>query len=205
MRDKSESGSEIEISRAAPMGVILQKWYTEHEFITDKGVPLDLAFDGTTNSFTELVKKYGGDIPPGAMRTELKRIKAVAETEDGLLRVLKRNVSGKEIPERLIDGLSWIVYPSILALANNTKEENKDDTWVMRVAHTARLRASDIPRLRRVSADRLAEFVNSIDDMFAAYGTIHDEDSAEVSDKSIGVGVFYFEEDKAESTYFYKT
>ena len=205
LRDKSESGGDIEIVRAAPMAVILQRWFTDSQFLSDQGEPLELAFDGTDNSFAELVKKYGGDIPPGAMRTELKRIKAVAETEDGKLRVLKRNVSGKETPERLIDGLSWIVYPAILALANNTRDEIKDDTWVMRSAHTARIRSSDVPRLRRVCSDRLAEFVYSIDDMFAAYGTVHDDETSNASDKSIGVGVFYFEEDKTESTYFHKT
>ena len=44
-----------------------------------------LAFDKGSNSFSDLVKKYGGDIPPGAMRTELNedRRNAVVEGEDG--------------------------------------------------------------------------------------------------------------------------
>ena len=204
LRDKSMAGDEIEIVRSAPMGVILHRWYTERDFVSNSGQPRELSFDGEPNSFSDLVRRYGGDIPPGAMRTELKRINAITETDDGKLKVTKRNVSGKEIPERLIDGLSLIVYPALLALANNTKQENIEKTWVMRTAATSRIRNNDIPRLRRISSDRLAEFVESVDDLFAAYETLYDDDPSETGDKAIGVSVFYFEEDKSESTFFYK-
>ena len=205
LRNKSDKGNDVEIVRAAPMSIILHRWYTESDFISESGVPMELEFSEGLNSFSELVRRNGGDIPAGAMRTELKRINAIAETDDGKLQVLKRNVSGKDIPERLADGLSLIVYPANLALAHNTSEEHKDDPWVMRTATTARVRRTDISRVRRISSDRLAEFVESINDMFAAYGIVHDDDPSQASDKSVGVGVFYFEEDKSESTYFYKT
>ena len=187
------------------MGIILQRWHTENDFLDANGAPKVLPFDGNDITFSELVKRFGGDIPPGAMRTELKRINAVREVKDGHLEVLKRNVSGKETPERLIDGLSWIVYPAILALANNTREDVGDETWVMRAVSTARVRQSDIPRLKKVSTQRLTEFSEAVDDMFAAYGTVHDDDPDETGDRSIGVGVFYFEEQKDGSTYFYQT
>ncbi len=55
-----------------------------------------------------------------------------------------------------------------------------------------------MPRLRRISSDRLAEFVDSIDDLFAAYETLHDDDPAEPSERAVGIGVFYFEEEKSD-------
>ena len=88
LRNKSEAGGETEILRPMPMAIILHRWYTESDFLDEMGKPLDLPFDGDANSFSELVRRYGGDIPPGAMRTELKRINAITETEDGLLRVI---------------------------------------------------------------------------------------------------------------------
>jgi len=38
--------------------------------------------------------------------------------------------------------------------------------------------------------------------LFAAYETLYDQDVAADSDYAVGVGVFYFEEDKAESDVF---
>ena len=198
LRNKSESGEEIEVSRPMPMAVILHRWFTEADFLDSSGKPRVLDFDGSPNSFSELVRRFCGDIPPGAMRTELKRIHAVEETDSGALRVLKRNVSGREINERLADGLAFLVYPTCLALANNTGVEPGEETWVMRTAATSRVRESDVPRLRRISSDRLAEFVESIDDLFAAYETLHDDDPTEASERAVGVGVIYFEEDRTE-------
>ncbi len=203
LRNKNEAGEETDISRRTPMGVVLHRWYTEADFISSDGSPRVLQFDGDANSFSDLVGRYGGDIPPGAMRTELKRIGAVSEASDGQLTVLKRNVSKPGVHEKLIDGLSIVIYPAVLALANNTDAKNADATWVMRTAATSRIRAGDVPRIRRITSDRLSEFVESVDDLFAAYETLHDDDMSESSDQSVGIGVFYFEEDKDES-HFYK-
>ncbi len=80
IRDKSAAGDATLVVRSTPMGVILHRWYSEQEFLTSDGRPKVLDFDGDDSSFSDLVRKYGGDIPPGAMRTELKRINAIRET-----------------------------------------------------------------------------------------------------------------------------
>ena len=202
LRQKGEAGEETEVGRTTPLSVVLHRWYTETEFLTANGEPRDLQFDGEPNSFSDLVRRFGGDIPPGAMRTELKRIDAVVEVDNGVLKALKRNVSRQDVHERLIDGLSIVVYPAILALANNTDADKPESTWIMRTAATSRIRERDVPRIRRISSDRLVEFVESIDDLFAAYETLHDGDPSESSDRSIGIGVFYFEEDKSDSHFY---
>jgi hypothetical protein len=201
IRDKSAAGEASLVLRATPMSIILHRWYSEPEFLDKAGAPKILKFDGDS-SFSDLVRKYGGDIPPGAMRTELKRIKAIEELEDGSLQVLKRNVSGLDVHDRLINGLANVVYPAALTLAHNTSSENGSETWVQRMASTKYVRDNDVSRLRRISSDRLAEFVESIDDLFVAYETLYESESSAKSERAVGVGVFYFEEDKAESDIF---
>ncbi len=138
-------------------------------------------------------------LTPGAMRTELKRIKAVKEHDDRRLEVLKRNVSVLDVHDRLINGLAKVLYPAALTLAHNTNSESGDDTWVQRIAATKYVRDNDVSRLRRVSSDRLAEFIESIDDLFIAYESLYESDDSNISERAVGVGVFYFEEDKSES------
>jgi hypothetical protein len=184
------------------MGVILHRWYSEQAYLTNDGVPRVLDFDGGDGSFSDLVRKFGGDIPPGAMRTELKRINAIKESDDGRLQILKRNVSGLDVHDRLITGLAKVVYPAALALAHNTKSGKNGDTWVHRSTSTKYVRDNDLARIRRISSDRLAEFVESIDDLFVAYETLYESDGTNASTRAVGIGVFYFEEDKSETDIF---
>src|SRR5262245_15191153 len=79
---------------------VLQGWYTDADFTGPYGVPLDLKFDdlGRKISFTELVRRYSGDMPARAMLDELIRVGACRiENESGLIRVLSRSY----IPEKL--------------------------------------------------------------------------------------------------------
>ena len=200
LRDKSAAGKGATVIRATPMATILHKWYTEGEFLDRSGAPVDLKFDGPGLTFSSLVKKYGGDIPPGAMRTELRRINAIEETEAGELRVLKRNVSGLDVHEKLIAGLARVLYPAAATIAHNTS--HKDDTWVQRIVFTESVREADLSRLRRISSDRLVEFTESIDDLFVAYEALHETDTSAGAGRSVGVGVFYFEQEMTNAEQF---
>lgn len=195
IRDKSAAGDEIVIERHTPMSEILHRWYTDEEFIDNTGQPLVLDFNGAATSFAALVRKYGGDIPPGAMRTELKRINAIEDFGVGKLRVLKRNVSGQNVHQRLVTGLANVIYPATLTLAHNTSPDC-GDTWIQRAAATQYVRKDDIGRLRRISSDRLVELTESIDDLFVAYETLYEKEAAREPGRAVGIGVFYFEEDK---------
>ncbi len=198
LRDKSAAGQGTMVVRPTPMATILHRWYTESEFLTETGAPAELRFDGPGVTFSSLVRKYGGDIPPGAMRTELKRINAVEETEQGTLRVLKRNVSAADVHDRLVTGLARILYPAAVTVAHNTSQP--DSTWVQRLVLIESVREEDLPRLRRIGSDRLVQFSESIDDLFAAYEALHDHDEPASSGPSVGVGVFYFEEAETEKS-----
>jgi hypothetical protein len=196
LRDKSAKGEGAMAVRSTPMAVILHRWYTDESFLDESGQPKILNFDGPGTTFSSLVKNFGGDIPPGAMRTELKRIKAVEEFADGSLRVLKRNVSGLDVHDRLITGLARVIYPAALTLAHNTSDKTGENTWIQRNAVTTCVRDGDLARLRRISADRLIEFTQSIDDLFVAYETLYEGDDQPQHAVAAGVGVYYFEDDQ---------
>lgn len=201
IRDKSAAGEETVVVRSTPMAEILHRWYTDEAFLDTSGKPARLTFDGEKQSFTDLVRKYGGDIPPGAMRTELKRINAIEETEDGKLQILKRNVSGLDVHDRLVAGLTKVLYPAAVTLAHNTGS-NPEHTWIQRSASTKFVRKDDISRLKRICSDRLVDFTESIDDLFGAYETLYEKDASKEPTRAVGVGVFYFEDENADVDVF---
>jgi len=132
----------------------------------------------------------------------LKRIGAVDESETGQLRALKRSVVGLENYERLVSGLAHVLYPAALTMAHNASASSEDETWVHLSASTQSIRKNDISRLRRVSSDRAKAFAESVDDFLAAYESLYDAESSGASGKAVGLGVFYFEEDKSETDVF---
>ena len=192
------------VVKSTPLAEIMHRWYTEPEFLDNSGKPRPLSFEGEAGSFSKLVKLFGGDIPPGAMRTELKRMRMIEHESDGTLVPLKRNVAPIEQLDRLITGLVKGIYPVIGTVAHNLDEESGGDTWVQRAAQTKFVRNEDLPKIKRIARERLTEFTESIDDLFVAYETIHKEDAREskLPEKAIVVGVYYFEEDKKETDFF---
>jgi Family of unknown function (DUF6502) len=200
LRDKISAGTEVESTKVIPLSEIIHQWHVDVKFLDERGQPLALPFDGHEVSFANLVKKYGGDIPPGAMRTELKRVKAIEENSDGTLIVTRRHIRPVEI-ENLVQ---FALGTSLFGLANSVNHNAQNvegEGWVQRVALTTRIRHEDKPRVRRISRDRAEEFITSIDDLFSAYETIYPEKSVGSEESVVGVGVYYFEADGADARF----
>ena len=66
LRDKTESGQETLVVRSTPMSIILHRWYTDEEFLTSKGEPRQLPFEGQSSSFTSpWSNAHGAKTDPG--------------------------------------------------------------------------------------------------------------------------------------------
>ena len=204
IRDVLDTGTAGVHVKSTPLAEIMHRWYSEPDFLGADNKPRSLPFEGEHGSFSDLVKRFGGDIPPGAMRTELKRMGMVQEDDRRLMTPLKRNVAPVEQLDRVTTGLIKGLYPVVGTIAHNLSDENKGETWVQRAAQTKYVRFEDLPRIRKVTRERLTEFTESIDDLFVAYEALHKEDHDESTPakKAVVVGVYYFEEDKKETDYF---
>ena len=194
IRIKIEAGNQLVFLKTAPMSEIVHRWHGEDEYLDSSGRPLILPFAGDNATFSSLVRKYGGDIPPGAMRTELKRVGAVEEDKQGNLKVISRSIHPKRRHDKLITAVVHAIYPLISTVAHNVNPDREEDSWAQINVHTQSIRKGDIPRLRRISFDRLTAVSESIDDLFMAYETLHDNDASNNDESTVAIGVFYFEE-----------
>jgi hypothetical protein len=185
--------------KTTPLATVLHNWMSNSNYTDSSGNPLDLPFDGESPSFTALVRQYAGDVPPGAMRTELKRVGCVEETNQGEVRFIKRRVIPKGQEERLILALLHTAAPLLENLAFNMEIEETAETWPQLNVYTKSLRSSDLPRIRRVARDRFVEFVESFDDMFMTYEALHNIENAPKEDNLVSIGVFYFEDIESDS------
>jgi hypothetical protein len=194
LRDKIASGEETLILKSTPLSEILYRWRAEKEFLNAEGNPMPLPFSGDESSFSSLVRKFGGDIPPGALRTELKRVGAVQEREDGVLELIKRSVMPSGLDERLVKSLVHGAYPLLSTIAHNIHPEHEDFSWPQITSFSQSVRKADIPRIRRIGADRLTEVTESFDDLFMAYEVLSETEKESADECLVAVGVFYFED-----------
>lgn len=201
LRDKIADGEDTVIVKPTPMWDILHYWHADREFLDSGGRPAALPFKGETRSFSSLVRQYGGDIPPGAMRTELKRVRAIEEDEEGNLSALKRTFRPEGDHESLVASLVHGVYPLIATVSHNTDPNRIGSTWAQRIAFTQAVKKDDVPRLKRITADRIGAFAESIDDLFIAYETLNEIEVQEDDMSTLAVGVFYFEDRETTKNY----
>ena len=160
-----------------------------------------LPFSGAERSFSELVRRFGGDVPAGAMRTEMKRVGVVVEGEDGALTVTRRAFEPESKHQMLLTVLVHGAYAFLSNVARNTDPEIGSDGWPYRIAFTQALRHQDKTQLRRITKVRISEFAESVDDVFMAFEALHASEDPASEQDAIAVGVFYFEETDPNANY----
>ncbi len=203
VREKIENGDQSVVVKSTPLGEMLHRWHADNEYLDSAGRPVVLKFSGDGVSFSSLARKYGGDIPPGAMRTELKRVGAVIEDEHGNLQAVSRVVHPKGEHEKLVTAVVHAIYPLVSTIAHNVNPIRDDDTWAQFNTYSRSIRKTDVPRLRRISLDRLSALAESIDDLFIAYETLHENDGSDDDKNIVAIGVYYFEEKDTDATKFW--
>ena len=201
LRDKIASGNSSIAPKTTPFEQVLHHWHAEPNFTDSSGAPNPLPFAGGDRSFTALVKRFGGDIPAGAMRTEMKRVGVVREDEGGKLSVVAREFKADSNHEILVSILVHGAYPFLSNVAHNTNPDRDGSTWANRVAHTTALRTPDKKQLRRITKDRIVDFAESIDDVFMAYESLQDDKDRSSTQDAVAVGVYYFEERDKKADY----
>ena len=201
VRDEISAGERSISVKSTPISDVLHHWHAHSEYLDKDGQPIDLPFAGETGSFTSLVKAYGGDVPAGAMRTEMIRVGVVEQLPSSELRVVSRGLRPESDHERLLTMLVHGGYALLSNIAHNTDPNSSDATWASRIAYTTALQESDSGQLRRITKDRITGFAESIDDLFIAYESLKSDSDESEEGSAVAVGVFYFEERDKNADY----
>jgi uncharacterized protein DUF6502 len=201
IRDKIASGDNSINVKTTPLTDVLHHWHAQAEFTDSNGQPIGLPFTGEQGSFTSLVKAYGGDVPPGAMRTEMRRVGVIKEGEDGVLHVVTRTLRPDSDHQNLITTLVHGAYAYMSTVDHNTDSSLSESTWPSRIASTTALRVNDTRQLRRIAKDRISDFAESIDDVFITFEAMHDDNENTGEGNAVAVGIFYFEEHDDDANY----
>jgi hypothetical protein len=202
LRSKLENGDDELSVRTTPITEILTRWHSELDFLDREDRPSTLRFSDGPNSFAELVKRFAGDVPPGAMRTELKRMQLVEEHDDGSLSVKSRALQPQDSTDNLLTSLAHCAYPLLATIARNTESSRTPGEGNPQFAtYSLSINEADRTRVRRISRDRLSEAAVSFDDLFTAYESSSGKVDSQSEKPVVMVGLYYFEETDLNAKY----
>ncbi|MEL6446755.1 MAG: DUF6502 family protein [Pseudomonadota bacterium] len=191
-------GTEMLVKQLPP-SIILQQWHTDPDFMDKNGTPRALNFSDESPSFFALVRKYAGDIPAGALRTELKRAGAIDIAEDGSLTVLRRDYRIVDADEQFLWALSRTVYASIANASHNYfvrryPDRTKEPPWPSRIVEVTAIDEKLSGRALEIVAKEATLFSERVDD--ALIELADTGESAGPDAKTINVGLVYVEGDR---------
>jgi hypothetical protein len=177
-------------SRAAR---VVAGWVRDPDFNTAGGEPRDLDMDAGTRTFAELVRRYGGDVPPRAVLDELMRVGAVVRTAEDHLRLNARVY----IP-RASEVSKLMILGSDVSYLINTIDHNLQDN-VPRPRFQRKVMYDNVPieameEFRQLNERHAQELIELLDAWLARHDRDVNPAVRGTGRVRAGVGVFAFEE-----------
>ena len=157
---------------------LLAGWFQDADFLDTEGKPMQLQLLAPFPSFTDLSKRYAGDIPVTAVVKELKRAAAIVELENGTLVAKTRYyMPGHDSPAR---PEAMIRAGSVYQDLGNTVDYNLGraadaPSRFERRATNARVGAENIAEFHRFIEDEGQKFLELIDQWLSGHEVREDE------------------------------
>jgi hypothetical protein len=169
---------------------VLAGWYVDSRYSIRRGVPRPLRIRGTGPTFQQLVRKYGGDVPPRAVLDELRRAAAIRTLPEGTIVPKRRAVEYRARSQRDLQDVS-----RKLGLLAETLRHNVDypaATLFEDVALNNRLKPEHYPiAVRRLSASA-KRFLSAAKQYLDRDERQASSDQRSSKSRSLGVGIFLF-------------
>jgi len=103
---------------------VVTGWLQDRDFHDDSGKPVALTYGDTEDSFNQLVKRYGGDVPARAMLDELVRVGTVS-LEEGNVQLVHKGYIPHQSEDALLDIFSTSAFDLLTTLDHNLSGEGK--------------------------------------------------------------------------------
>lgn len=194
-RDRESSETYNRLTR------VITAWSRDREFTNKRGGPASLEIKGNGTSFSELVRRYSGDMTPRAMLDELLRVGAVKMLQDGRVKLMMRTYvpgSGDGVKIHILGRDVGLLIATIDHNLHNTETAEGDNPFFQRKVLYDNLPAEALPEFRIMTAENAQRLLEK----FNAWLVERDRDSnPELKGTGryvAGVGIYYFEEPYTE-------
>lgn len=175
---------------------VVSGWVHDPAYQTCDKQPAMLEFEGA-GSFTELVRKYSGDMTPRAVLDELLRVGVAAvEPDSGRLQLKQRAYVPAGDSEDMLQIFGEDVSDLVATIDHNliSRSAGKPPLFQRTLTYD-NIPADVIERWREISAERSQALLEQLDDWLGPHDRQGSGSQGEGANKvRTGVGIFYFEE-----------
>jgi hypothetical protein len=196
--DYLERDEDPSISKMNRVARVLAGWHQDPQFTGPYGLPLELPFDSTVDlSFTELARRYSGDMPARAMLEELKRIGAVDQLPTGESRVLTRSYIPQEADTASIEFMASALRDLAETLDLNLNPDKEEGLLERRVWTPAGIDKALLPVFDQLVSKKAQDLLEYLDNWLSA----REAESAHLpKDQKVraGLGLYLFARDFEE-------
>jgi hypothetical protein len=193
MREKVSADSQFHerYNRAAR---VIAGWVRDPDFLDAQGAPLTLSLEGDGVSFSQLVKRYSGDVPPRAVRDELLRVGSIESLKDGRVRLLTRAYVPRTSDLDKLDILGADVADLIGTIDHNLEHGLADPRFQRKVMYD-NLPEEAVAKFRALSGEQAQKLLEEMDRWLAQNDRDANPSVKGTGRKRAGIGIYYFEED----------
>ena len=176
---------------------VIAAWRREADFIDAEGEPAVLSMSGRGATFTELVRRFSGDVPARAIRDELIHSGAVEQQKDGRIRLRDRAYIPKTSENGKLHILGTDVSHLISTIDHNLQPEVPQPFFQRKVAYD-NLPNEVLPQLRKLTGRKAQALLEKIDRWLAGHDRDINPNVAGTGRNKAGIGIYYFEERSLE-------
>ena len=170
---------------------VISGWVNDREFHNENGDPDELAFDGDTASFSSLVKKYSGDIPPVAMLSVLEASQTV-RVKNGCVALKERAYIPTSTPIDKINILGTDVAELISTIGHNLDAAATQRLFQRKVSNTA-VDAAALAKFRELSNRKSQQLLEEYHDWLSSHEI--DVESVDAGQTAyVAIGIYYIEQ-----------
>jgi hypothetical protein len=173
---------------------VITGWVRDPDFGDGKGHPHPLRMEGKRASFSELVKRYSGDIPVRAMLDELLRVGAVKQLKDGRICLLSRGYIPQKGPVEKLQALGTDTADLISTIDHNVYQKPSKPRFQRKVMYD-NVPVEAAKEFQVLAAAQGQELLETLDRWLSHRDRDVNPSSKGTGRVRVGLGVYQFEED----------
>ncbi len=193
MRELPRPDDTASVERYNRAARVIAAWRRESNFQDADGNAAPLLLEGTGATFSELVKRFSGDVPVRAILDELIRIGAVERLEDGRVGLLVRAYVPESSEADKLHILGTDVGYLISTIDHNLQADPMGPLFQRKVAYD-NLPDEALPEFRELSAKRAQALLEKLDRWLAQRDRDVTPTVRGTGRNRAGLGIYYFEE-----------
>lgn len=171
---------------------VIRGWIRDDAFLDETQTPMPLSFDEGNIHFSELVKRYAGDVTVRALLDELLRLKAVIELPDGRYQLQVSALVPDDDVIRKME-IAGIAIKNLLETIDHNLSNGRDAALIQRSLEYQTVTPEALEALRQWTKQHGQLFLERSDEQFSTLIKQHKTEKASGPRYTAGIGLYYFE------------